>query len=174
MASRRLFAALVTFWLTSAGCGSSSPTIPTTAQSVSAAPTLQTILFSADFSALTTAGATTQLTATGIFSNRTTQDLTAACTDWQSDNASVLAVNMTGLLTAQSSGNATVTALCDGLLASDQIAVMSTVSTPTDPTFRVGATCNDGWVSTATGSGACSDHGGVACWRYNDGTCRIV
>jgi hypothetical protein len=36
---------------------------------------------------------------------------------------------------------------------------------------RIGAICNDGWTSTATGSGACSHHGGVSCWRYSDGTC---
>ena len=44
------------------------------------------------------------------------------------------------------------------------------VVTPT-VRFRIGATCRDGSSSTATGSGACSSHGGVACWRYNDGTC---
>lgn len=32
---------------------------------------------------------------------------------------------------------------------------------------RVGAVCNDGTTSTATGSGACSHHGGVARWLYN-------
>lgn len=37
--------------------------------------------------------------------------------------------------------------------------------------YRVGATCNDGTTSTATGRGACSHHGGVRCWLYNDGTC---
>lgn len=31
---------------------------------------------------------------------------------------------------------------------------------------RVGATCNDGSHSSATGSGACSHHGGVAYWLY--------
>jgi hypothetical protein len=36
---------------------------------------------------------------------------------------------------------------------------------------RVGAVCNDGTSSTATGSGACSHHGGVSCWKYSDGTC---
>ena len=36
---------------------------------------------------------------------------------------------------------------------------------------RVGAVCNDGTTSTATGSGACSHHGGVRCWQYSDGTC---
>lgn len=32
--------------------------------------------------------------------------------------------------------------------------------------FRIGATCTDGWKSNATGSGACSHHGGVAEWVY--------
>ncbi len=36
---------------------------------------------------------------------------------------------------------------------------------------RTGALCNDGTTSTATGSGACSHHGGVSCWEYSDGTC---
>ena len=36
---------------------------------------------------------------------------------------------------------------------------------------RTGATCKDGTSSTATGSGACSSHGGVQCWKYSDGTC---
>ena len=33
---------------------------------------------------------------------------------------------------------------------------------------RIGATCRDGTTSSATGSGACSHHGGVASWRYVD------
>jgi hypothetical protein len=36
---------------------------------------------------------------------------------------------------------------------------------------RIGALCNDGTDSNATGSGACSGHGGVKCWKYSDGTC---
>jgi hypothetical protein len=31
---------------------------------------------------------------------------------------------------------------------------------------RVGAICNDGWKSSATGRGACSHHGGVDYWLY--------
>ena len=31
---------------------------------------------------------------------------------------------------------------------------------------RTGAVCEDGWNSTATGSGACSHHGGVDHWKY--------
>jgi len=33
-----------------------------------------------------------------------------------------------------------------------------------DPVDRIGAICNDGYQSTATGSGACSSHGGVKEW----------
>lgn len=33
---------------------------------------------------------------------------------------------------------------------------------------RVGAVCNDGTHSDATGSGACSHHGGVDHWLYAD------
>lgn len=32
--------------------------------------------------------------------------------------------------------------------------------------YRVGAICNDGWQSNATGRGACSHHGGVKVWKY--------
>ena len=39
------------------------------------------------------------------------------------------------------------------------------------PRYRIGAVCNDGSESKATGSGACSHHGGVSCWKYSDGTC---
>jgi hypothetical protein len=42
---------------------------------------------------------------------------------------------------------------------------------PSQSRTRIGAICNDGWLSDATGSGACSSHGGVRCWRYSDGTC---
>lgn len=35
--------------------------------------------------------------------------------------------------------------------------------------YRIGATCNDGTSSSATGSGACSHHGGVAQWRMATG-----
>lgn len=39
--------------------------------------------------------------------------------------------------------------------------------TQTQSSVRTGATCKDGSHSTATGSGACSHHGGVAVWLYN-------
>lgn len=33
---------------------------------------------------------------------------------------------------------------------------------------RVGAVCEDGWKSSATGRGACSHHGGVDYWIYEN------
>ena len=36
-----------------------------------------------------------------------------------------------------------------------------------DPNI-IGATCNDGSGSSATGSGACSSHDGVGTWRCED------
>ena len=38
--------------------------------------------------------------------------------------------------------------------------------------YRIGAICSDGSSSSATGSGACSHHQGVSCWKYSDGSCR--
>ncbi|MCX6168689.1 MAG: hypothetical protein NTX65_05095 [Ignavibacteriales bacterium] len=36
----------------------------------------------------------------------------------------------------------------------------------TDPSERKGAVCKDGTRTDATGSGACSSHGGVDHWLY--------
>jgi hypothetical protein len=44
--------------------------------------------------------------------------------------------------------------------------IVSVPTTPPSSGVRVGAVCRDGTTSTATGSGACSHHGGVAYWLY--------
>jgi hypothetical protein len=51
-----------------------------------------------------------------------------------------------------------------------QLVAESVVATTTTGRYRIGAICNDGWHSSATGSGACSSHGGVRYWLYSDGT----
>lgn len=114
----RFRTALLTLSLfAAAACGSSSPTATPAPSPASA--TLQAVVFSADFTALTTAGASTQLTALGVFSNGRMQDVTSTCTNWRSDNTSVLTVTSTGMMTAQSSGgSATITMTCQGVLAS--------------------------------------------------------
>jgi hypothetical protein len=66
------------------------------------------------------------------------------------------------------------------LAASMLLATAATPLLPRDGTaelrqfgvYRIGAICSDGTQSSATGSGACSHHGGVMCWRYSDGSCR--
>lgn len=35
---------------------------------------------------------------------------------------------------------------------------------PSSP--RIGAVCSDGWISSSTGRGTCSHHGGVREWRH--------
>lgn len=63
-------------------------------------------------------------------------------------------------------------------IAASMQSVTTPVATPTNrplPTAtpyippsggRTGAVCRDGWVSSSTGSGTCSSHGGVAYWLY--------
>jgi hypothetical protein len=53
--------------------------------------------------------------ATGAFSDGTAQNLTSACSSWQSDNVSVLTISGDGLITAQGSGSSTITASCQGM-----------------------------------------------------------
>lgn len=44
------------------------------------------------------------------------------------------------------------------------VACEKDVACDANNTNRVGAVCNDGTTSNATGSGACSSHGGVDYW----------
>ena len=46
------------------------------------------------------------------------------------------------------------------------ILTFSSCENSTDPGERTGAVCKDGTTSSATGSGACSHHGGVDHWTY--------
>jgi hypothetical protein len=63
-----------------------------------------------------------QLTATGIFTDRTTQDLSSMVT-WASTPTSVLTISATGLASANSPGAATVTASQGSITGSDSLAV---------------------------------------------------
>jgi hypothetical protein len=59
-----------------------------------------------------------------------------------------------------------------GAIALGVMADAGTASSPAPQVRqRVGAVCNDGSSSGATGRGACSHHGGVQCWKYSDGSC---
>jgi uncharacterized protein YjdB len=67
-----------------------------------------------------------QFTATGVFSDNSTQDLTAQA-DWSSSNASFALINAGGLATGLSAGTTTITASFDGISGSGTL----TVSTAT-------------------------------------------
>lgn len=67
-----------------------------------------------------------QFTATGVFSDNSTQDLTAQA-DWISSNASFALISAGGLATGQSAGTTTITAFYDGVSGSGTL----TVSTAT-------------------------------------------
>lgn len=102
---------VVLLLIVASACGGNSSTAPTPTPT----PTISSIGLSANLTALNKKGATTQTIATATFSNGTTQDVTGTCANWQSDNQSVVTVNGSGLLTAQSSGSATITTTCQGV-----------------------------------------------------------
>src|ERR1035437_7718778 len=112
-------------------CGSSNST---TSPTPTLTPTVEVVIvsFCADFSSFTKAGATAQVTVIGIFANGTTQDATPTCTNWQSDNTSVLTANSGGLMTAQSSsGSATITTTCQQGVSARGLVTLN--PTPTNP-----------------------------------------
>jgi hypothetical protein len=106
-------------------------------------PTLQSVSLSAPASSLTRAGATAQITATGTLSNGTTQNITSTCSGWQSSNTVVLTVSASGLITAQGSGVANVSAACQGILASGSVTVTLTAP-PTPTTLTLNGHVTDG------------------------------
>lgn len=63
------------------------------------------------------------------------------------------------------------TATQEQVIAPSDTPAPADTATQAQARARIGALCNDDTSSNATGSGACSKHGGVKCWKYNDGTC---
>jgi hypothetical protein len=78
-----------------------------------------------------------------VFSNGSSQDVTATCTNWQSANAGVLTVTSTGMLTARADGSSAITTTCQGIAAR---AVMTIVLKSASPsTFTLSGTISDGF-----------------------------
>ncbi len=114
----RQLAALVALSLVVGACGSSpTPSAPSSSQAI------QSIAITANLISVTSAGQTVQAIAMAAVSNGPSQDVTATCTRWQSDNASVLTVTGTGMLTAHGSGSATITTVCQGVTGHGQMTV---------------------------------------------------
>jgi hypothetical protein len=95
---------------------SSSPTAPSTSiptpPPISSSQTLQSVTLSVDADAMRSRGDTAQTNPIGTFSNGTSQNVLATCSNWHSDNVGVLTINSGGLITAQGSGASTITTTC--------------------------------------------------------------
>jgi hypothetical protein len=77
-------------------------------------------------------GATQQFTATGTFTDSTTQDLTGQVT-WASSNPAVASISATGLATAVAPGTSTISASMNGVTGDTDL----TVNPPPPPPFPV-------------------------------------
>jgi uncharacterized protein YjdB len=92
-----------------------------------AAPTLSSIAVTPASVSLI-AGATQQFTATGVYSDNSTQDLTSSVT-WTSSSAAVATINAAGLATAASAGSTTITATDNGASATASLTVTAPAAT---------------------------------------------
>ena len=97
---------VVVGWLGVVGCGDNHPgTGPGTGSNT---PTLQSIAIAPN-PASVAIGATVKLTATGTFSDQTTQDMSTSVT-WTTSSAADATVDASGTVTGVAVGNATITA----------------------------------------------------------------
>jgi len=89
-------------------------------------------------------GTTLQFTATGNYSDSSTQDLTALVT-WTSSDSTLVSITSAGLATARQFGTATITATLGSVTNSTTLIVnknplQSIVVTPVNPSITVGQT----------------------------------
>jgi uncharacterized protein YjdB len=144
-----------------AGCGGGSITTNSGGGSHPAV-VLQSIRVSMNNPSLP-AGATGQLTATGSYSDGSSQDLTSSAT-WSSSNPSVATVNSSGLATGKSNGSATITAASGAVTGTAPITVtvalvsisvspaVRTIAISTDQQFKATGTFSDGSTQDVTGT----------------------
>lgn len=120
-----------------AGGTSASTTLtvtPATLASISITPTNPSIA----------KGTAQQFTATGTFSDNTTQDMTATVT-WSSSNAGVSTIGGSGLAASTGTGSATITAASGSISGSTTLTItpavlVSLAVTPTNPSIAKGTT----------------------------------
>ncbi len=87
-------------------------------------------------------GQSQSFTATGVFSDGTSQDLTALVT-WDSSAPAVATITAAGLATGASDGDTTVTAQMNGLTGSSILGVRATVADGTLPTVVITSPANN-------------------------------
>ena len=126
-------------------------------------------------------GTTAQLTATGVYSDGSSQDLTTQVT-WTTSDPQVATVSngggSRGLVSATGAGTATVTAALGGVTGSTAVNVTAVVLksvavTPTDPSVTKGGTV----AFSATGTysdGSTQDLTAGATWTSSDGAVASV
>ncbi len=118
------------------GCGGKST--PKTA----ATPALSGITMTNVSGGNLTIGASRQLTATGTYSDGTTQNLTSSLT-WSSSNTAVAKVNSSGLVTAMSAGSATITGVLGNTVVTINITINPTLTSlaisPSNPSITLGS-----------------------------------
>jgi len=143
-----------------AGCGGGS--ITTNSGGSHPAVVLQSIRVGMSNPSLP-AGATGQLTATGSYSDGSSQDLTTSAT-WSSSNPAVATVSSTGLATGKSNGSATITAASGSVTGAAPITVtialvsisvspaVRTIAISTDQQFKATGTYSDGSTQDVTGA----------------------
>ncbi len=126
---------------------SASPVTGTTALGVAATLTSLTITPVNPSIAISTS---LQLTATGIFSDGSTQDLTASVS-WSSLSSSVATVNNSGVVTGMGAGNTTITATQGGVSAATTVIVTSVVLTAitiTPPNVSIAKSTSEQLIAT--------------------------
>ncbi len=149
-----------------AGCGNSGAVIKSL-QSIAVTPSDPSLA----------AGTTLQLTATGMWSDLSNQDLSSSAS-WASSDAAVLTVSAAGLVTAVAPGTATVTATSGGVAGSTTVAVttatlQSIALTPPAPSIAKGTTRQ--FAATGTYSnGTTQDLTSQATWSSSDSTIATV
>ena len=125
-------------------------------------PSLAAIVISPDAASISTGGSQ-QLTATGTYTDRSTQDLTATST-WASSNTAAVTVNSSGLASAAGTGNSTITAMTGSIVGSTVLVVTSPTTGASLNTSRYGhsaITLNNGQLLVVGGitcptAGSCS------------------
>ena len=131
--------------------------------SAGAAPTLSSIAVTPASPTLTT-GNTQQFTATGTYSNGSSQNLTSQAA-WTRTSAAVAAINASGLATAMGAGSATITATLGGVAGSTPLTVQ------TAPLAITTASLPGGTVGTAYSTALAASGGTLPyTWSLANGT----
>lgn len=112
-----------------AACSSATSTSPA-ATATTSTPTLSSITIAPATPAALSMDSTLQFTATGTYSDGSTQDISSSVT-WSSDTNSVATINSIGLATGVSTGNANITATMSGVTSNS---VVLTVAAPAPST----------------------------------------